>query len=104
MGSIYHCSAFNTWIKLFNSLSCLFTNFARNIFYNSIFINYLQDYFDEIRDKVKVGDSLISCLLFADDIVLLSNSAEGLQKLFDSLLLFFARNGIQKLMLTKQKL
>ena len=45
-------------------------------------------YFDQTCGQVKVGDSLISCLLYADDIVLLSNSAEVLQKLLDSLLLF----------------
>ena len=69
----------------------------------SIFINDLNRYFDETCDQVKVADSLISCLLYTDDKVMLSNSAEGLQKLLDSLFVF-ARNGTKKFMLTKQKL
>ena len=52
----------------------------------SIFINDLNRYFDETCDQVKVGDSLIFCLLYIDDKEILSNSAEGLQKLLDSIL------------------
>ena len=46
----------------------------------SLFINDLKHNFDESCDQVQIGDCLISCLMYADDIVLLSNSAGGLQK------------------------
>lgn len=46
----------------------------------SLFINDLKHNFDESCDQVQIGDRLISCLMYADDIVLLSNSAGGLQK------------------------
>ena len=57
----------------------------------SLFINDLKHNFDEICDQVQIGDRLISCLMYADDIVLLSNSAGGLQKLINSLLQFCQR-------------
>ena len=47
--------------------------------------------FDESCDQVQIGDRLISCLMYADDIVLLSNSAGGLQTMLNSLLQFCQR-------------
>ena len=57
----------------------------------SLFINDLKHNFYESCDQVQIGDRLISCLMYADDIVLLSNSAGGLQKLLNSLLQFCQR-------------
>ena len=45
----------------------------------SLFINDLKQNFDESCDQVQIGERLIPCLMYADDIVLLSNSADGLQ-------------------------
>ena len=56
-----------------------------------LFINDLKHNFDESCDQVQIGDRLISCLMYADNIILLSNSAGGLQKLLNSLLRFFQR-------------
>ena len=45
----------------------------------NIFINDLPDIFDDLCKPVKNGDKRFSCLIFADDIVILSESKEGLQ-------------------------
>ena len=45
----------------------------------NIFINDIPEIFNEACKPVKVGRSTLSCLMFADDIVLLSESEEGLQ-------------------------
>ena len=58
----------------------------------SLFINDLKHNLDQSCDQVQIGDRLISYLMYADDIELLSNSAGGLQKLLNSLLQFCQRN------------
>ena len=45
----------------------------------------------KVVTKSRFDDRLISCLMYADDIVLFSNSAGGLQKLLNSLLQFCQR-------------
>ena len=50
-----------------------------------IFLNDLPEIFDLICDPVKLGNERISCLLYADDLVLLSESKQGLQKCLDKL-------------------
>ena len=57
----------------------------------SLFINDLKHNFHESCDHVQIGDRLISCFMYADIIVLLSNGAGGLQKMLNSLLQFCQR-------------
>ena len=57
----------------------------------SLFINDLNRNFDEKCDQVLIGERLLSCLLYADDIVLLSKSAEGLQNALNCLSEFCLR-------------
>lgn len=45
----------------------------------NIFINDIPDLFSTICDPVKLGDTKLNCLLYADDLVLLSESESGLQ-------------------------
>lgn len=54
----------------------------------SLYMNDLVDNFDAECDPVYLNEKQLSCLLYADDIVLLSQSAKGLQKLLDSLKAF----------------
>jgi hypothetical protein len=50
-----------------------------------IYINDLPDIFDDSCHPVTLETLSLSCLMFADDILLLSESAEGLQKSLDKL-------------------
>ena len=45
----------------------------------NIFINDIHVYFDSACDPIKLTQRHINRLLYADDLILLSNSAEGLQ-------------------------
>jgi hypothetical protein len=56
-----------------------------------IFINDLPSMFDETCDPVKLGNSLLNCLLYADDLILLSTSKEGLQTCLNRLQSFCDR-------------
>ena len=53
----------------------------------SLYLNDLTKYFDHACDPVSLGNSdlHISCLMYADDIVLLSKTAKGLQLLLHKL-------------------
>lgn len=51
----------------------------------SLYINDLIHLFDASCDQVQVGDIFTSCLMYADDIVLLSNSGKGLQLILEKL-------------------
>ncbi|XP_071132876.1 uncharacterized protein [Mytilus edulis] len=53
-------------------------NLSPNLF--KIFINDLPRYLSDTRDPVNVNDKDLHCLMYADDIVLLSTSAEGLRE------------------------
>ena len=44
----------------------------------NIFVNDIPTYFDASCDPVKLTERYINCLLYADDLILRSNSAEGL--------------------------
>ena len=57
----------------------------------SLYLNDLCKSFDSSCDKVVLGDSEISCLMYADDIVLLSNSSAGLQNLLNKFNSFCVR-------------
>ncbi len=50
-----------------------------------IFINDLPDYLEETSDPVTLNTSNVHCLMYADDIVLMSTSAAGLQEKLDCL-------------------
>ena len=53
----------------------------------NIFINDLVDACNKTNgnDSPSLNDSIISCLLYADDLVLVSRSKQGLQNLLDTL-------------------
>ena len=51
----------------------------------NLFINDLPDIFDAECRPVKLGKSELSCLMFADDIVMMSESKEGLQTCLNKL-------------------
>ena len=53
-------------------------------FFN-ITINDIPTYFDPSCDPVKLTKERINCLLYADDLILLSNSTESLQNCVDKL-------------------
>ena len=73
--------------------SCIFTAtvgvkqsdiLSPNLF--NIFINDVVDVFDKDScDPVQVGWAYFNCLLYADDVVLVSQSAQGLQNCLDKL-------------------
>ena len=54
----------------------------------NIFIDDLPRIFDESCRPVSLNDSKISCLMYADDIVLLSETEEGLRKSLNQLLVY----------------
>ena len=45
----------------------------------NLYINDLPDIFNENCDPVKIGDKTVNCLMFADDLVLISLTSAGLQ-------------------------
>jgi hypothetical protein len=51
-------------------------------------VSYTGSWFDVECDPVDLNGKSVSCLLYADDIVLLSQSAQGLQNLLNKLKLF----------------
>ena len=46
---------------------------------NSIYMHVFPDIFDSTCDPVTLKDSNLSCIMFADDVVLMSESSQGLQ-------------------------
>jgi hypothetical protein len=50
-----------------------------------IFINDFPDYIRNCPDPIQLNDKPIHCLMYADDIILLSSTAEGLQAKLDIL-------------------
>ena len=53
-----------------------------------LYINDLPKYFQTLPDTVFLNNILLQCLMYADDIVLLSSSREALQNRLDSLGMF----------------
>ena len=51
----------------------------------SLYINDLPLIFDDNCDPTQLNDNNISCLLYADDLVLISESSSGLQRCLDKL-------------------
>ena len=58
-------------------------NLSPNLF--KIYINDLPDYLERAFDPITLNGRSIHCLMYADDIILLSSSANGLQKKLDIL-------------------
>jgi hypothetical protein len=54
----------------------------------NLFINDLSDIFDRSCTPVKLNDTNLSCLLYADDLVLLSESRAGLQNCLTKLVYY----------------
>ena len=58
-------------------------NLNPNLF--KIFINDLPDYLDNSSDSIILNERILNCLMYADDVILLSETAEGLQNCLDKL-------------------
>ena len=67
-------------------------NLSPNLF--KIFINDLPSIFDSSDDQVTLGDMNFSCLLYADDLLLLSTSPNGLQQCIRKLESYCDNNGL----------
>ena len=61
----------------------------------NLFINKLPDIFDQTCDPIKVGNEDLSSLLWADDLVLLSSTPQGLQKSIDKTFEFYNELGLE---------
>jgi hypothetical protein len=61
----------------------------------SLYINDLADSFGNDCDPLDLNGKLVSCLLYADDIVLLSESAQGLQNLLNKVKMFCDKWNLQ---------
>ena len=82
------------YVRIQDKLTCTFKpkigvrqgdtcNISPNFF--KMFLNDLPDIFDKGDDQVKLDNNLISSLLYADDLMLLSTSKAGLKRCFDKL-------------------
>ena len=61
----------------------------------NLFVNYISDVFDESCDPVQINGTDQSCLLWADDLFVVSQSAEGLQRAIDKVHAFYLSLGLQ---------
>ena len=57
----------------------------------NLFINKLPQIYDQNCDPVKLGGQNLSCLLWADDLMIVSKSAEGLQTAIDKTYMFYKK-------------
>ena len=76
------------WTNVIMFMQSLYEN---RLFF-SVYVNDLVEHFNLVCDPVSINGKYLSCLLYADDIVLMSHTANGLQKLLDNLK-FFVING-----------
>jgi hypothetical protein len=60
-----------------------------------LYINDLADSFGNDCDPLDLNGKLVFCLLYADDIVLLSESAQGLQNLLNKVKIFCDKWNLQ---------
>ena len=51
----------------------------------NLFINDIPDIFDETCKPAKLGSETINCLMYADDLILISETEDGLQKCLNKL-------------------
>ena len=61
----------------------------------NIFVNKLPSIFDLSCDPVSILDEKVSCLLWADDLLIMSRSATGLQKAIDKTKSFYDSLGLE---------
>ena len=61
----------------------------------NLFIDDITKIFDQTCDPVSLGGQDLSCMLWADDLVLLSSSPDGLQKAIDKTHTFYSGLGLQ---------
>ena len=61
----------------------------------NLFIDDITKIFDQTCDPVSLGGQDLSCLLWADDLVLLSSSPDGLQKAINKTHTFYSGLGLQ---------
>ena len=61
----------------------------------NIFVNNISEVFDETCDPVKISGTDQSCLLWADDLFVVSQSAEGLQRAINRVHAFYLSLGLQ---------
>ena len=59
----------------------------------NLFINDIPDIFDETCKPAMLGDTKISCLMYADDLVILSETEVGMQNCLNKLNEYTQRNG-----------
>ena len=64
------------------------------MFKSNMFLQYLQD---NVCPGIKLENEIIYCLTFADDLIALSRTAEGLQKSLNLLYQFMQKNGNYRL-------
>ena len=70
----------------------------------NIFVNDLPDIFDSTCDTVLFGESKENCLLYAYDLLLMSNSENGLQQCLNKLHFYHSNKWKLKVNLKKTKL
>ena len=61
----------------------------------NLFIDKITTIFDETCDPVSMGDESLSCLLWADDLVLLSSTPVGLQNAISKTHMFYSELGLE---------
>ena len=97
-------------VKTDKGLTCFFEsttgvkqgcNLSPNLF--NIFVNDLPDTFDSTCDPVLFSESKENCLLYADDLLLMSNSENGLQQCLNKLQ-YYSNKWKLKVNLKKTKL
>ena len=60
----------------------------------NLFVNHISEVFDESCDPVQISGTDQSCLLWADDLFVVSQSAEGLQRAINKVHLFYLSLGL----------
>ena len=61
----------------------------------NLFVNRISEIFDQSCDPVKIGDSEQNCILWADDLLVLSESDVGLQNSIDRVNNFYSSLGLE---------
>ena len=61
----------------------------------NLFINKLPAVYDQTCDPVQLGGESLSCLLWADDLMIVSRSSEGLQTAIDKTFTFYESLGLE---------